>query len=93
MSIVWKFFNISEEDPCYAICSLCNKLIKRGNAYSYSTFSLLKHLNSKRQREISEGRKSSNKAVSDSSSLTPKQKKLTAINQAGIESYRPVKQW
>ena len=94
MSIEWKFFNVSEEDPCYAICSLWNKLIKRGNANSYSTFSLLKHLNSKHQREISEDRKSSfNKTVSDSLSPTPKQRKLTAMNQASIESYRTVKQW
>ena len=96
MSVAWKFFNLSEEDSCYAICSLCNKLIKRGYANSYYTSSLLKHLNSKHQREISEASKlssSSNKAVSDSSSPTSKQRKLTAMNQASIESYRPVKQW
>ena len=90
--------NVSEEDPCYAICSFCNKLIKKGNANSYSTSSLLKHLNSKHQREISETRNtsstsSSNKSFSDSSSTTPKQRKLTATNQASVESYSPVKQW
>ena len=61
----------------------------------YSASFLLKRLNSKHQREVSEARKSSsssNKAVSDSSSPTPKQRKLATINQASIESYRPVKQ-
>ena len=96
MPTAWKFFNVSEEDPCYAICSLCNKLIKIGNANSYSTSFLLKHLNSKHQREVSEARKSltslSNKEVSDSFSPTYKQRKLTAMSEASIESYRPVKQ-
>ena len=93
MSIAWKFFDVSEEDPCYAICGLCNKLIRRAD--SYSTSSLLKHLNSKHEREISEaGKSSSNKAVSDISSPAQKQRKLTAMNQASIDkSYRPVKQW
>ena len=94
MSVAWKFFNVSEEDPCYAICSLCNKLFKRGNANT--TSSLLKDFNLKHQREVSEARKSSlssNKAVGDSSSPTQKQKKLAAMNQASIECYRPVKQW
>ena len=75
MSIAWKIFNVSEEDPWYAICSLCNKLIKIGNANSCSTSYLLNHLNSKHHREISEASKpssSSNKAVSYSSSQTPK---------------------
>ena len=72
MSIAWNFFNISEEETCYAICSLCNKLVKRGNANLYSTSSLQKNSNSKHQRKVLEARKSSssssNKAVSDSSS-------------------------
>ena len=86
--------NINEEDPCYAIFSLCNKLIKRCNANSYSTSSLLKNLHSKHKRQISEAIKSSsNKAVSDSSFLTPKQRKLKAMNPVSIENYRPVKQW
>ena len=55
-------------------------------------------MNSKHQREISETRNtsstsSSNKSFSDSSSTTPKQRKLTATNQASVESYSPVKQW
>ena len=82
-----EFFFILRKSPLF---------IKRGNANSYSTSFLLKHLNSKHQKEISEARKSSsssNKAVSDSSSTTPKQRKLTSMNQASIESYHSVKQW
>ena len=94
MSIAMNFFNINVEDPCYAICFLCNKLIKRSNANSYSIICLLKILNLNLQIEVSETKKSSssNKSVSDSSSKIPKQWKLTAMNKPSIENYRPFKQ-
>ena len=90
MSLVWKLFNISEEDSSYAICSLCNKPIKRGNSVkSYSTSPLLKHLKGFHQKEFSETEKSSlcKKAVSGNSAPAPKIRKLTAMNQASIEIY------
>ena len=46
MSNAWKFFNLSKEDPGYAIRSLCNNFTKKSNANLYSISSLLKNLNS-----------------------------------------------
>ena len=92
MSLVRKLFNISEEDSSCAICSLCNKPIKRGNSVkSYSTSPLLKHLKGYHQKELSEAETSSlcKKAVSGISAPVLKIRKLTAMNQASIESYRP----
>ena len=51
-------------------------------------------MNSKHQTETLVARKSSSssmKAVSDCSVPIPKQRKITAMNQARIESYRPLK--
>ena len=94
-SIAWKFFKTSQYDATYAVCSYCDKLIKKGSTTkTYNTSHLLKHLNRSHQKQFIEAQKSlSSGKKATSSSPNPKIRKKAAMSQASTKSYRTIKHW
>ena len=104
MSIIWQFFTVEDQSDTVAKCKLCSKGLRRGKVgclpKDFSTSPLHKHMKSMHAVEY---RKAEETAQREAKSRTeekadtgpsPKQRKLTAINQMTLEeSFSQKKYW